>query len=45
MRILHTADWHIGAKSDDLDRFPEQKEALKQLVEYSKSYNLRQPSS
>ena len=40
MRILHTADWHIGAKSDDLDRFPEQKEALKQLVEYSKSYNV-----
>jgi len=40
MRILHTADWHIGAKTDDLDRFEEQKKALKQLVEYSKSYNV-----
>ena len=40
MRILHTADWHIGAKTDDLDRFEEQKDALKQLVEYAKSYNV-----
>ena len=32
MKILHTADWHIGAKTDDLDRFNEQKEALKQIV-------------
>jgi exonuclease SbcD len=40
MRILHTADWHIGAKTDDLDRFDEQKKALKQLVDYSKSYNV-----
>lgn len=40
MRILHTADWHLGAKTDDLDRFEEQKDALKQLVEYSKSYEV-----
>lgn len=33
MRILHTADWHIGAKTDDLDRFEEQKDALKQIVD------------
>ena len=32
MRILHTGDWHIGAKTDDLDRFSEQKEALEQVV-------------
>ena len=33
MRILHTADWHIGAKTDDLDRFEEQKAALKQIID------------
>lgn len=38
MRILHTADWHIGAKTDDLDRFEEQKNALKQIVELSSRY-------
>ncbi len=36
MRILHTADWHIGAKTDDLDRFKEQKDALRQVVEIAK---------
>lgn len=40
MRILHTADWHIGAKTDDLDRFPEQKETLKQVINYAKDYNV-----
>ena len=40
MRILHTADWHIGAKTDDRDRFEEQKDALKQLVNHAKSYNV-----
>ena len=36
MRILHTADWHLGVKSDDLSRISEQREALKQLVQISK---------
>lgn len=40
MRILHTADWHIGAKTDDLDRFEEQKQALKQIVNHAKNYNV-----
>ena len=40
MRILHTADWHIGAKTDDLDRFEEIKSALKQVVNYAESYNV-----
>jgi len=40
MRILHTADWHIGAKTDDLDRFQEQKDALRQLIDISKRYNV-----
>lgn len=33
MKILHTADWHIGAKTDDLDRFEEQKLALQQIID------------
>ena len=32
MRILHTADWHIGRRSDDLDRSAEIKEALDHVV-------------
>lgn len=40
MRILHTADWHIGAKTDDFDRFSEQKEALKQITEIAKRYQV-----
>ncbi len=32
MRILHTADWHLGCKTDDVPRLEEQKEALKQLI-------------
>ncbi|MBE5757834.1 MAG: exonuclease SbcCD subunit D [Clostridiales bacterium] len=40
MRILHTGDWHIGAKTDDLDRLAEQKEALKQIVDISKKYEV-----
>lgn len=40
MRILHTADWHIGAKTDDRDRFEEQKDALRQLVNHAKNYNV-----
>ena len=40
MRILHTSDWHIGAKTDDLDRFNEQKEALKQVIEIANNYQV-----
>lgn len=40
MRILHTADWHIGAKTDDLDRFDEIKAALNQLVNYANEYKV-----
>lgn len=32
MKILHTADWHLGAKTDDLNRLSEQKEALEQVI-------------
>ena len=40
MRILHTADWHIGAKTDDLDRFEEQKDALNQVIEIADRYQV-----
>ena len=40
MKILHTADWHIGAKTDDLDRFNEQKEALAQVIEIANRYQV-----
>jgi len=32
MRILHTADWHLGCKTDDMSRINEQKDALNQVV-------------
>lgn len=33
MKILHTADWHLGVRTDDLDRFEEQKNALRQIID------------
>ena len=36
MRILHTADWHLGKKSDDLDRSDELKDVLGQIVKIAK---------
>lgn len=36
MRILHTADWHLGKKTDDLDRLDEQKEVLNQICKIAK---------
>ena len=36
MRILHTADWHLGKKTDDLDRLEEQKQALEQIYKIAK---------
>ena len=40
MRILHTADWHIGAKTDDFDRTKEQKQALKQIIDIANRYQV-----
>ena len=36
MRILHTADWHLGKKSDDLDRGEELKYVLNQIKNIAK---------
>ncbi|MBR4745546.1 MAG: exonuclease SbcCD subunit D [Clostridia bacterium] len=36
MRILHTSDWHLGKKTDDLDRLDEQRQVLEQIVNIAK---------
>ena len=36
MRILHTADWHLGCKTDDMSRIEEQKLALQQVINIAK---------
>ena len=37
MRILHTADWHLGKKLYHYSRLEEQKEVLKEIVQIAKS--------
>lgn len=32
MKILHTADWHLGKKLDRFSRFEEQKEVMEELI-------------
>lgn len=39
MKILHTADWHIGRKLNALDLIPEQRHVLNQLIEAVKEEN------
>lgn len=33
MRILHTADWHLGKRLESFSRLPEQKEVLEEISE------------
>lgn len=33
MKILHTADWHLGKRLDHVSRLPEQKEVLDEICE------------
>ena len=33
MRILHTSDWHIGKKTENTDRLPEQAEVLDEICD------------
>jgi DNA repair protein SbcD/Mre11 len=33
MRILHTADWHLGKRLDTFSRLPEQKEVMEEICE------------
>ncbi len=40
MRILHTADWHIGCRTDGLLRLDEQKQALKEIEDIANQYKV-----
>ncbi len=37
LRILHTADWHLGCKTDDMTRIDEQRDALRQIVDIARN--------
>lgn len=37
MRILHTADWHLGKKLDFYNRYEEQVEVLKEITQIARS--------
>lgn len=37
MKILHTADWHLGKRLDNISRLPEQKEVLNEICEIAES--------
>jgi exonuclease SbcD len=37
MKILHTADWHLGKRLDNISRLPEQKDVLNELCEIAES--------
>ena len=40
MRILHTADWHIGCRTDGLLRLDEQKHTLKEIEDIANQYKV-----
>ena len=35
LRVLHTADWHLGDRLGGLDRFPDQIERLEELMAHA----------
>ncbi|MFN0202771.1 MAG: exonuclease SbcCD subunit D [Bacteroidia bacterium] len=37
MKLLHTADWHLGKKLDHISRLPEQNEVMAELCEIAKN--------
>ena len=39
MKILHTADWHLGKRLDRFDRMPEQIQVLEEIVEITNREN------
>lgn len=40
MRFLHTADWHLGAKTNGRDRLPEQKRVLEEILSIANHENI-----
>lgn len=41
MRILHTSDWHLGAKIEGKDRFEEQQNTLDEIVNIAFLYDVQ----
>ena len=39
MKILHTADWHLGKKTDGIDRLPEQRKVLAEICDIADREN------
>lgn len=40
MKILHTADWHLGKRLDRFDRLPEQRQVLDEICGIAESENV-----
>ena len=40
MRLLHTSDWHLGKRLENLSRFEEQKDVLNQICEIAEAQHV-----
>lgn len=40
MKILHTADWHLGKKLEQFSRLPEQIEVMQEIVDIANKHNV-----
>ena len=40
MKILHTADWHLGKRLDNFSRLPEQIEVMNEIVQIADEHNV-----
>ena len=40
MKILHTADWHLGVKTDRRPRIEEQRKIMQEIVDYANNYKV-----
>ena len=40
LKILHTADWHLGKWLDNVSRMPEQKDVLDEICEIAEKENV-----
>jgi exonuclease SbcD len=38
MRILHTADWHLGKRLEHYSRLPEQREVMEEIIELAEEH-------
>src|SRR5690606_34381946 len=40
MKILHTADWHLGKRLEKFSRIEEQREVLEEIIQIADKYNV-----